>query len=401
MVADHLSRKNEASDNEAQVRPRPIPAGRAARAAARVAARYANAPSYSQMLAEEARNAMRAAQAAQQAAEDAHAAVQMVLAGIEAANSAESVVDLPVEPEQKPISQFIAPQNLPETADARECLQAADPADPVSAASDLFVPQPGDEQLSAVQSEAANTLPLPPITEADEPALPIFANLIQFPREMIATRRLRPRRAEGPLADHEMDSQLSIFEVDPAAVSTQPAAPAVEEPAAPEWMRPEWPAVELDPQPREGHNSEPAPLPKSCAVVDLASLNRRILALVVDACLTVAAFSGVIAVFASAARYISSPRVFEVSAAIVFLLVLAGYQSLFSSATMTTPGMWYAGIGLCTLDGYVPARAQRYARLLALPLSVLPLGLGLAWAVFDEDRLTWHDRLSGTYLRRR
>jgi hypothetical protein len=36
-----------------------------------------------------------------------------------------------------------------------------------------------------------------------------------------------------------------------------------------------------------------------------------------------------------------------------------------------------------------------------LPLSVLPLGLGLAWSVFDEDRLTWHDRLSGTYLRER
>jgi len=34
-------------------------------------------------------------------------------------------------------------------------------------------------------------------------------------------------------------------------------------------------------------------------------------------------------------------------------------------------------------------------------LSILPLGLGLAWALFDEDRLTWHDRLSGTYPRLR
>jgi uncharacterized RDD family membrane protein YckC len=63
--------------------------------------------------------------------------------------------------------------------------------------------------------------------------------------------------------------------------------------------------------------------------------------------------------------------------------------------------MWYAGIGLCTTDGYVPNRAQRWRRLAALPLSVMPLGLGLAWSLFDEDRLTWHDRLSGTYLRLR
>jgi uncharacterized RDD family membrane protein YckC len=36
----------------------------------------------------------------------------------------------------------------------------------------------------------------------------------------------------------------------------------------------------------------------------------------------------------------------------------------------------------------------------ALLLSLLPLGLGVAWALFDDDRLSWHDRLSKTYLRR-
>ena len=33
-------------------------------------------------------------------------------------------------------------------------------------------------------------------------------------------------------------------------------------------------------------------------------------------------------------------------------------------------------------------------------LSVLPAGLGLAWALFDENHLCWHDRLSQTYLRK-
>jgi hypothetical protein len=33
-------------------------------------------------------------------------------------------------------------------------------------------------------------------------------------------------------------------------------------------------------------------------------------------------------------------------------------------------------------------------------LSVLPLGLGVMWSIFDEDHLSWHDRLSGTYLRK-
>jgi hypothetical protein len=27
------------------------------------------------------------------------------------------------------------------------------------------------------------------------------------------------------------------------------------------------------------------------------------------------------------------------------------------------------------------------------------MGLGVAWAIFDDDHLNWHDRLSRTYQR--
>ena len=50
---------------------------------------------------------------------------------------------------------------------------------------------------------------------------------------------------------------------------------------------------------------------------------------------------------------------------------------------------------------YSPFREFQYytfrtamASLTALLLSVLPLGLGLAWALFDVAHLSWHDRLS-------
>jgi hypothetical protein len=61
--------------------------------------------------------------------------------------------------------------------------------------------------------------------------------------------------------------------------------------------------------------------------------------------------------------------------------------------------MRYASVSLCTFDGQIPSRDQLRSRLGALLLSVAPLGLGAAWAIFDEDRLCWHDRLSRTYLR--
>jgi hypothetical protein len=42
---------------------------------------------------------------------------------------------------------------------------------------------------------------------------------------------------------------------------------------------------------------------------------------------------------------------------------------------------------------------QLRKRVTALLASVLPMGLGIAWSIFDEDHLSWHDRISRTYHR--
>jgi len=337
------------------------------------------------MLAEEARAAMRAAQAAQRAAQQAHAAAQMVLAGLEAASS--------------PAPSLHAAHANSEVASHAAAAAQAD-ADPFAA----MRLQPLEEQQPPRNSAG------PGESDFSAPAQPLPANLIQFPREMVAARRMRPRRAEGPLASLEPTAQLSIFEVDPAAVSTQPAGAVAEGPAAPEWMRrPEWPAADLDPQfdPQSGAQTQeepitpPAPPTANSPVVDLAPFARRLLAIVIDGSLTLAAALGVLALMSSSGVLSHSPRVVSLAAALVLLLVCGAYQALFSALDHATPGMWYASMGLCTLDGCVASRAQRLRRLLVLPLSVLPLGLGLAWSLFDEDRLTWHDRLSGTYPRLR
>ncbi|HXR40364.1 MAG TPA: hypothetical protein VN776_14785, partial [Terracidiphilus sp.] len=59
-----------------------------------------------------------------------------------------------------------------------------------------------------------------------------------------------------------------------------------------------------------------------------------------------------------------------------------------------------ARLELRTFAGQRPARARRCARLASLLLSLLPLGLGIFWALFDEHHLCWHDRLSKTYPRK-
>ena len=49
-------------------------------------------------------------------------------------------------------------------------------------------------------------------------------------------------------------------------------------------------------------------------------------------------------------------------------------------------------------DGGKPGIMAGSVRFLAALVSWLPLGLGFWWAMWDKDRLTWHDRWSGTRL---
>ena len=68
----------------------------------------------------------------------------------------------------------------------------------------------------------------PVFEEPAGPPVPLPANLIEFPRQLIASRKARPRYAEGPLRDEAEaapgDGQLRIFEVDPAQIATSPEA---------------------------------------------------------------------------------------------------------------------------------------------------------------------------------
>ncbi len=389
---------------------------RAAQAAARVAARYASAPSYSEMLAEEARAALRAAEAATRAAQKAHAAAQSVLDGLEAAASAESGWNQQAGPEYDPerqsadLSQVqqdsagptLVEENLP-NADRREPEQAATPAKPAPSRKKSRRNRAAALAIRA-EDQDEEALPTLTIVSADdalinEVAQPIYANLIRFPREVVATRKVRPRRIEGPLATAAPTEQLSIFEVDPGTISTQPASPAAEEPA-PAWMRPDWSSIELEEQSRQELPEEPAPQTSLPTAVQLAPLSRRLLAFIVDASLIVAAFLGAAALVVSYGKAVPGPRALEFGTAVALLMIGAAYLSLFFTLANATPGMKYAGIDLTTFDGQSPSRAQRLRRLRTMLLSVSPLGLGLIWALFDDAHLTWHDRLSKTYLRR-
>lgn len=81
----------------------------------------------------------------------------------------------------------------------------------------------------------------------------------------------------------------------------------------------------------------------------------------------------------------------------VGVMVALFYRSVWYFANADTPGMCFAGLRLVDFDGRSPDREQRGLRQVASLLSLIAAGLGLVWALVDEETLTWHDHISKTF----
>jgi len=441
-LAAHRSRRNQAQKALA-LSPAPSAPSRTSRIAAAVAQRYAHSPSYRAYLAAEAERATQQAQAAAQIAAlnaQAVAAAQQVL--LDSLNHDSLNDEAPPTPGTPPTpgapSSATAPSS-PKVGSAESRSQQ----DRSAAEARLL-----DEEIAFRQS--------PVFEESAGPPMPLPTNLIVFPRQLVAPRKARPRYAEGPLRTAASlapgESQLRIFEVDPAQISTIPV-PA-------EAPTPQWTSIWLDapnPTPAESapassllssrsddslssrtlsevegegsafSSARPAPLPH------IASIPRRLMAAAIDTSVLFAGFLAFAAAFLFSAGRSNlwqpaaaipadafpldhhpalarlavqftahtglQPGLALASSVLVLALLYLLYQALFFSFSESTPGMRCARIALCTFDDENPTRGAMRRRNLAVLLSACPLGLGLLWAAFDEDRLTWHDRLTRTYQR--
>ena len=87
--------------------------------------------------------------------------------------------------------------------------------------------------------------------------------------------------------------------------------------------------------------------------------------------------------------------IYQVCISLVIFLFFTGFWS----RTGRTLGMQSWGLRVETADGKIPSFAKASIRFAAAILSWIPLGLGFFWQLWDKDKLTWHDRISGTRLR--
>lgn len=83
---------------------------------------------------------------------------------------------------------------------------------------------------------------------------------------------------------------------------------------------------------------------------------------------------------------------------LTLLAIVYAFFVGFWSGYGRTLGMQSWRLLIETMDGRRPGPGAASLRFFAAILSWLPAGLGFWWQLWDSDRLTWHDRLSGTRL---
>lgn len=79
-------------------------------------------------------------------------------------------------------------------------------------------------------------------------------------------------------------------------------------------------------------------------------------------------------------------------------LLYAQYVALFTYFAGATPGMTLRGLRVVSLDGLEPSSRQLLWRSFGYLVSAGTMMLGFVWALWDEDQLSWHDRISQTCI---
>jgi uncharacterized RDD family membrane protein YckC len=130
----------------------------------------------------------------------------------------------------------------------------------------------------------------------------------------------------------------------------------------------------------------------------VASLDERRWAALIDAACLLFAYGGFLALFGSLGGQFTVSKLSAAVYAATFAIVYLQYFALFTIFGGTTPGMMFRGLQVTSFTGDPPTPRQMLLRSAGYILSAGTFFLGFFWAWWDEDALTWHDRLSRTYL---
>jgi uncharacterized RDD family membrane protein YckC len=255
---------------------------------------------------------------------------------------------------------------------------------------------------------------LPPRVEGNLATDPNWHSEVANRLEAFRAKRRR-LRGDSPEPEFQPEFSFEKIVIDPPQQYVQPpSAPTPPAPAIPPGPKPAVRARATRPknqdrfeidisQPAfdfnaaERHNAV-APSPKHAPPAHVAPLAQRRRAGLIDAALLLFAFGGFWSLFSALGGHFTFSS-FTAGVILATLgLLYAQYFTLFTYFGGSTPGMMLSHLRVVSFDGADPSSQQLLWRSFGYMISAGTAALGFFWALWDEEHLTWQDRISHTYV---
>jgi len=156
--------------------------------------------------------------------------------------------------------------------------------------------------------------------------------------------------------------------------------------------------LEMDTRSPETFLVLPEPGQAQSGLYPVASIDDRRMAGVIDLVCLFFAYGGFLGLFGSLGGQFTVSKLSVAVCVATLATVYLQYVALFTIFGGTTTGMMMRGLQVVSFSGDTPTAKQMLLRSAGYMLSAGTFFLGFLWALWDEDELTWHDRLSHTYL---
>jgi len=156
--------------------------------------------------------------------------------------------------------------------------------------------------------------------------------------------------------------------------------------------------VSLPPNTSEDSIPTEVDMEQHSGLYPVASMDERRIAALIDGACLLFAYGGFLALFGSLGGQFTFSKMSAAVYTISFAIVYLQYFFLFTVFGGTTPGMMLRGLQVVDFSGELPSPRKLLLRAAGYVLSAGTFFLGFLWSMWDEDELTWHDRISHTYL---
>ena len=130
----------------------------------------------------------------------------------------------------------------------------------------------------------------------------------------------------------------------------------------------------------------------------LVPVGPRLLAGIADALVLVLGVALFGLIFWRSGGHLSPNPVNFAVVGVMILTLIFFYFGIFTALTSTTPGLMIMGCEIRNLHGTYPSPRESCWRAFGILVSMSALMLGFIWAWVDSESLTWHDRMSGTFI---